>query len=299
MQKHITYGLLALASILTSLPLLMEAGATVPVYVTVSLLIAGSVYLFTSSNLLSGWMQTAWPLPTLIISQILLVPANSLAITALLFLLISLCASTYTLRFVNIPWLQINRLNLVTFTSLTMWPGLHSFPSLYPAAGLLTLSLMLLFSQHRIAMPELAARIFLLGLTSVAHPVMAVLPLLTGFTLFSVWPKRALITAIAGTALTIALYSYFPSAWLLLTYQNIIESFNTGTDSLAALALLTIVIVQSIYHWRWWPPVQHAAWILGTLLFILTLSGFSEYVSTALALPLITFTLLRPTYKHR
>ncbi len=292
MHKH-TLPLLIAASFFTSLPLALANNATP---LALGLMLAAqalAIYVITLPPASSRLMGSAWPFTGLMLA---LAVTQQPGIPTLL-LMLSLSFTAFVLRAGHMPWVQLNRFLLVTFTSLAMWPGATGFASPYPAAGLFILTLLMLLSQHRVGAAELTARILLLAAATLAHPVLTVLPALTGLTLMAVWPKRALAVALGGTAFTFALYQAYSAHWWGVIATSTFQTFTTGPEGLAALALLAIVAVQSIYHWRWWAAPQQLAWLLTTLFTILILSQATDATTLALTLPLITHTLLRPSYK--
>ena len=292
MQK--TFPLLVAASFLTSLPVALESTDSLIPLGLMLVAQALALHLITkpeAPRLLSG----AWPFTGLVLAMALTQPLD----IPDFLLMLTLCACTYVLRLTGMPWLQVNRFLLTTFTSLVMWPAASSFSTPYPAAGLFILTLLTLLSQHRVATLELTARIALLAVTTLVHPVLTLLPALTGLTLFAVWPKRALWVAGLGTALTVALYHQFSEHWWEVIASATLNSLMSGPQGLAALALLAIVLTQAVYHWRWWTAPQQLAWLLTTLFAILILSETTEPTTLALTFPLITHTLLRPNYKGK
>lgn len=278
------------------------------------LALTGALYAIMHSQCLKPWLNTPWPIAILISTLAFATLFNHQPIPTflptawnqlirplcnigLLHLLtpLSLAFTVWAMRITNHPWLQINRFALCLFTGLLMWPD--SAADL-PALGLLILSLTLLLTRQRISGPELAACVLLIATAATARSIFIYLPLLFGFSLVAVWPRRALQVTFGSLAL-LALFN--PT---LPTFPPI--DFTSPT-TIAATTLLLIVLIQSVYHWRWWPAHQHAAWGLGAPLFIVALSNLSETASLAHwygaiylapALPVITYTLLRPTFKH-
>ena len=315
MRKHL-FLLLAPMLAIPSLYSLAQA-LSIPAILATLLLNSAVLYTILHSNWLKPILNTPWPtsllVATLAISNVfnhqpiptflpsgwntLLQPLLAFGLIPLLTPL-TLAFTVWVMRTTNHPWLQINRFALALFTCVLMWPNAAAD---LPAIGLLILSLTLLLTRQRILWPELAACILLLAAAATSRAILIYLPLLMGFSLFAVWPKRGLTVALAGTAFSLLLNPTLP----------IIPSFDPMTFDpliLAPAILLTIVIIQSIYHWRWWPAPQHAAWGLGAPLMVIALSNLSETTSFALwygaiyltpALPVVTYTLLRPTYKNR
>lgn len=293
MQKN-AYAYLLAAAFLTSLPVALENTTSLFALGVVLLVQAIALRLIIQPEAPQAF-TTAWPFSMLVVAIAATQPADIPNFA----LLLTLCFSTYILLASNMPWVQVNRFLLTTFTSLVMWPAASSFSTPYPAAGLFILTLLMLLSQHRVANIELAARIALLSATTLIHPVLTLLPALTGLTLFAVWPKRALWVAVAGTALTIGLYEALSAHWWEVVAASTLDSLSRGPEGLAALALLAIVLVQAVYHWRWWTAPQQLAWLLTTVFAILILSETTEPTTLALTFPLITHTLLRPNYKGK
>ncbi len=251
--------------------------------------------------IIANWMKTPWPFPVLVILQTILCVVSGTGLQGLLTPVAFIWAVT-TLRHGNLPWLQINRFSLALYGCLLMWP---TTTSLLPALGLFIFTLVILFNQQRIRPEETAARTLILATTALAHPLLAALPAITGFSLLATWPKRAAFVAVAGTTISAAILTYLPQSQL--TAATLSELMPDTLTALTAVTLLAIVVIQSIYHWRWWPPYQHAAWMLGALTYTLTLAQLAETGSFAhwssaplltLALPLVVHTLLRPTYKR-
>lgn len=301
MQKHL-FALLCLVVFLPSLHSLGYTGSSISTMAMAATLTAAYLALVIYNPVVKNWLRTPWPLPIMVIAQCLLLAASGAGYSGLLTPLAFLFATT-TLRHSGLPWLQINRFNLSLYSCLLMWP---TTGSLLPALGLFLFTLVILFNQQRVKPEETTARTLLLAATTLAHPLLAVAPAIVGFSLLATWPKRAAFVAVLGTAVAVAILTYLPQSQL--TAQTLYELLPDPTTSLAAIALLTIVIIQSIYHWRWWPPYQHAAWMLGALTYTLTLPQLAQTGSFALwssaplltlALPLVVHTLLRPTYKHR
>lgn len=291
MQKN-AYTLLLAAAFLTSLPVALESTSSLFALGVMLLVQAIALRLIVQPEAPKA-LTTAWPFTALVLAISATQPADYPNFA----LLLTLCFSTYVLRASNMPWVQVNRFLLATFTSLIMWPAASSFSTPYPAAGLFILTLLMLLSQHRVANLELAARIVLLSATTLIHPVLTLLPALSGITLFAVWPKRAIAVAVAGTALTIGLYNALSAHWWEVVAESTLHSLLNGPEGFAALALLAIVLTQAVYHWRWWTAPQQLAWLLTTLFAILILSETTEATTLALTFPLITHTLLRPNYK--
>lgn len=284
-----------------------------PIIPAVLFITTTSLFTILHDTRLKDWLSTPWP-TYLMVAMLALIPAFTLptyripdtAWSAMLaplshFSLMPLLTSmavaltAFTMRSTNHPWLQVNRLILCLFTCLLMWPdGAADLPAL----GLVFLSLTLLLTRQRINMVELAATILLLAVAATARPIFLYVPLLMGFSLFAVWPKRALAVTAGSYALIAAFHPALPP----------LPTLNwADPTTLAATALLLIVLVQSLYHWRWWPAPQHAAWGLGTPALVIALQNLAENASFAhwqgaifltTALPVITYTLLRPTYKH-
>lgn len=237
------------------------------------------------------------PMPTFLPSgwNTLLSPLSHFGLLPLLTPLM-LAFTVFVMRATSHPWPQINKFALSLFTCILMWPdGAADLPAL----GLLILSLTLILTRQRLSYPELAAAILLLAAASTARSIFIYLPLLMGFALFAVWPKRAATVALAGTAFTFLLNPTLP----IIPFTECLAS----PSLLAAAVFLAIVIIQSLYHWRWWPAPQHASWGLGAPLMVIALSNLSETptisawyaaIYLAPALPVLTYTLLRPTYKQ-
>lgn len=293
MQKN-SYAFLLIASFLTSLPVALESTNSFFALGIMLLVQAIALRLIVQPEAPKS-LTTAWPFTALVLAISLTQPADMPNFA----LLLTLCFCTYILRSSNMPWVQVNRFLLTTFTSLVMWPAASSFATPYPAAGLFILTLLMLLSQHRVANLELAARIALLSATTLIHPVLTLLPALSGITLFAVWPKRAIAVTVAGTTLTLALYNQFSAHWWEVVAESTLHSLIDGPEGFAALALLAIVITQSVYHWRWWTAPQQLAWLLTTVFAILILSETTEPTTLALTFPLITHTLLRPNYRSK
>lgn len=264
--------------------------ATLPGFTTAwptSLLIA-ALALASACNCQSipTFLPSAW--------NTLLAPLHHTGLLPLLTPL-TLAFTVWVMRTTNHPWLQINKFTLALFTCLLMWPdGAADLPTL----GLLILSLTLLLTRQRIHWAELAACILLLATAATARSIFLYVPFLMSFALFAVWPKRALAVALGSAVLLFAFHPALPT----------LPTINLNSPStLTAVILLTIVTIQSLYHWRWWPAPQHAAWGLGAPALIIALSNLSETASLtawygaiylAPALPVITYTLLRPNFKN-
>ena len=314
MREKTTFWLLAPTIILPSLyPLAHMPLAVAPIFAILSLII---LYTTTQSTRLKPLLETPWPAHLILTGTALLAAHDNPAYptflpsgwntllyplihTGLLPLLtpLALAFTLFTLRSTNHPWLQINRFTICLFLGLLMWPTAGGQD--LPALGLLLLSLTVLFTRQRIQWPELAALILLLATASTARAIFIYLPLLMGFSLVAVWPKRGLAVALAGLAFMFALHPTLP---ILPATADLLNP-----TTLAALTFLLIVTIQSIYHWRWWPAPQHAAWGLGAPALVIALSNLAETASfphwygaiyLAPALPLVTYTLLRPTFKH-
>ncbi len=261
-----------------------------------------------------GSFSTPWPLALLIIALALSTTVNHQPVptflpTAWNQLIKPLCGvgllhlitplalgfAAWSMSITGHPWPQINKFALTLFTCLLMWPdGAADLPAL----GLLILSLSVLLTRQRISWPELGAIILLLAVASTARAIFIYLPVLISFSLLAVWPKRAMAVLIGSLSLLAGMNLTLPT-FPALNWMD--------PTTLAGLALLIIVTIQSIYHWRWWPMHQHAAWGIGAPMLVIALHNLSETPSFSLwygaiylapALPVITYTLLRPTYKH-
>ncbi len=301
MQKHL-FALLVTAGFLPSLYAVAYTGSSAPTMALAAVLTTGCLYLVIYNPMLKNWLRTPWPFPLMIIGQCLLMLAAKTGMSGILTPLAFMFAVS-TLRHSRLPWIEINRFSVSLHVCLLMWP---TTGSPLPALGLFIFTLVILFNQQRVRPEETAARTLLLAATTLVHPLLATLPAIAGFSLLATWPKRAAFVAVLGTAVATAILTYLPQSQL--TTATLYELIPDPTTALAAIALLTIVTIQSIYHWRWWPPYQHAAWMLGALTYTLTLPQLAQTGSFALwssaplltlALPLVVHTLLRPTFRNR
>ncbi|RYG60800.1 MAG: hypothetical protein EON60_05860 [Alphaproteobacteria bacterium] len=302
MQKN----LFALLCVVVFLPSLFALGQN-PLGGTLLIPMAAAVTvlylaLIMYHPVINQWLRSPWPFVVMVFGQLMLCLIAKTGLQGF-FTPLAFVFAICTLRQTRMPWLQVNRFSLSLYACLLMWP---TTGSLLPALGLFIFNIVILLNQHRVRPEETAARALLLGATALAHPLLVALPAIMGFSLLATWPKRAAFIAIFGTAISAAIVYYLPQSQL--TSATISQLLPDATTILAAASLLGIVIVQSIYHWRWWPPHQHAAWLLGTLVYVLTLaqlaqtSSFTLWSSApllTLALPLVVHTLLRPTYKNR
>lgn len=239
----------------------------------------------------------------------LVAPLTRLGLYGLLTPL-ALAFTVLSLRITNHPWLQTNRVTLALFSCLLLWELTVTGNDL-PAFGLLFLSTVLLLTRQRIGRAELIALTILLGSLATARIAFFYLPLLVGCSLVAVWPKRAITVGLGGTLLMAALHGGFyllsPDFYPPLHLLGRAQSLLTGEALYAALTFLTIVGIQSLYHWRWWTAPRHAAWGLGAPLLVLSLADLTQNAAFARwegatylipALPLVIYTLLRPTFKH-
>ena len=178
------------------------------------------------------------------------------------------------LRCTGHGWPHTNLFTLLT--ALAFLPAIALAHSFLPAWSLLAFGTIQLLTRHHITRLEKVTLTITLGALSGAYVLFAYLPLLTGLTLFAVWPKRATNVALWSTFIAFtthaAGYLLLPAAYIPLTAGTIPLH---GPALAAAIALTLIVLAQSLYHWRWWPPLQHATWFVATPLAILTFAALA------------------------
>lgn len=242
-----------------------------------------------------GWAGLVGPLSALGLYPLL----NALAVAIL----------AATLRATRHGWVQVNAVVVSLFSCLLLWE-LAAVGNDLPAWGMLFLATLLALSQPRLSNGAMLGLAALLGALCTARIAFFYVPVLVGFSLLAVWPRRALWVAGVGTVVMGGLHAafyvlnpaFYPPLHLLTRAQGMLH----GPALYAALMLLGVVGIQQLYHWRWWPPVVHAAWGLGTPLFILALAELAQHGDLGRwegatfwipALPVVIYALLKPNFK--
>ena|GEM_PF-5442419 len=212
---------------------------------------------------------------------------------------LGLLASVMAMRATGHGWKRTNLFTIIT--ALLLLPAVVLATNPLPLWGLLTFSVVLLFTRHHIGRVEMAALTLLLGALASGYMLFCYLPLMLGFSLFAVWTKRATYVALWGSFIMFVFHAagylllpatYQPSAYLATPFLGL------SATTIAALAIVLVVVAQSLYHWRWWPPLRHAAWLLGAPLAVLTLTALIPLGHPPLWQTLLLLTPIVPFLVH-
>jgi hypothetical protein len=196
----------------------------------------------------------------------------------------ALCFAIWALRRVKISWPILNLLTLGWASSLAVWE-LAAVGNDLPSFGLVLLGVLALLAQPRLSFNALLLLAVVVGCLATARISFFYLPLLLGFALLAVWPKRALWVALLGFA-TMALWhgSFFilnPQAYPPLHLLVRGETLISGAAWAGVFGVLGVTGVAMLYHWRWWNPYVHTALGLGVPLGVLATAELASHGSLA------------------
>jgi hypothetical protein len=277
------------------------------------------------------WLGTAWPLALLVVAQCgvalagtqVPVTYGSLANTTLwpltlwggggLALPVVTLLAAGALRHTRHSWLHINQVMLCLFASPATWFVGVNTPALL-VWGLAALAITLLLAQPRLSRVETLSLTLLCGILAGAFPLAVPFPLFVAIGLAAVWPTRALTLLCGVGAILLAQNSLppmaaegaFPGSLSQLIPTMFAPIWAAGAVSrVVATGCLITVGVLLTYHWRWWPPVAHTAWGLGTLTLLVALGNLASagvdasfpLTGLVLALPIVIYTLLKPNFR--
>lgn len=139
-------------------------------------------------------------------------------------------------------------------------------------AGLLVLWAAVRLANPRIDWPESLLLALLLGQAALLTPAAALAPLWVALGLSAVWPVRALVVFGLGAVVALAGtqdYLLWPT----------LQPLGSPALMLTGGAVLAMVLVYQLYHWRWWPPLQQVLVGLSATTLLLVSSGLGTLPS--------------------
>lgn len=180
-----------------------------------------------------------------------------------LFFPSTLALAFWCLRSCGTDWPTLNRFAVLLASSLLVWE-LAAVGSDYLPFVMLVLVATLLLKQPNLHRFGLIGIIFLTGLLATFRIVFIFLPLLVGFSLLALFPRRALAVALGGLTLALTVQvvflllnpSSYPPLSLLLQKANAIFSFEGLTMAIAVCVATAMVM---LVNWRTWRPITHLA----------------------------------------
>lgn len=233
-----------------------------------------------------GWMALASPLSLLGLQPLMTPLALAFAIGAL--------------RKAGHGWGLISAFTLLYLSSLGVWE-LAIVGNDLPSWGLMVLGTIALLGMPRLPNKAVYGLALLVGTLATARAPFFYVPLLIGFSLFAVWPKRGLTVAGVGM-LTLAAWH---GAFYLINaghYQPLHlvgrgEALLSGANLIAALGVLGVTGLSMLYHWRWWPPQTQVALGLGVPFAVLSaaelalVGSFAKWEGATFLLPALPIAL--------
>ncbi|WP_433929691.1 hypothetical protein AB3662_38485 [Sorangium cellulosum] len=186
--------------------------------------------------------------------------------------MLALAATVLALRFTQHGWSRTNTLILSLFSFALLWE-LAATGNDLPTWGLLVLCAALVLEQPRISKGLLVALTALLGCLATARMAFFYVPLLIGFSLLPVKPRRAVVVAVGGTAIALLLHAVFwrmnPPRYPPLHLMGQARWLLSGSSLIVALGFLGVVAAWMLRRWRAWPPPLHLAWGPGAPMLVL------------------------------
>ena len=185
----------------------------------------------------------------------------------------------FALRRAKMSWAMLNLITLAWASSLAVWE-LSTVANDLPMFGLVLLGVVAMLAQPRIPLPTLLFLAVVVGCLATTRISFFYLPFLVGFSLFAVWPRRALWVAIVGGLTMLAWHSGFywlnpqgyPPFHLLGRGENLLG----GPALIGVLGVLGVTGIAMLYHWRWWNPYVHVALGLGVPLGVLSFAELAN-----------------------
>lgn len=197
---------------------------------------------------------------------------------------LALSTTVLALRFTRHSWSHTNAFALAVFSCVLLWE-LAAVGSDLPAWGLLVLCAVLVLERPRLPRAGLVALSALLGCLATARISFSYLPLLVGFSLLSVQPRRALTVAVGGSAAALLLHAVFwqlnPLFYPPLHLVSRAQGLLSGASLYMALGFLGVVAAWMLHRWRSWPPPVHLAWGLGAPMLVMAVAELGEHGSLA------------------
>ncbi|WP_437777613.1 hypothetical protein [Sorangium sp. So ce1097] len=210
-------------------------------------------------------------------------PLSALGAYALISAL-ALSATILALRSTQHGWSRTSTFVLALSSCALLWE-LAAIGSDLPAWGLLVLCAALVLERPRVSPVLLAALTALLGCLATARIAFSYLPLLVGFSLLAVRPRRALVVAVGGSATALLLHAAFwrhdPLFYPPLHLMGQARGLLSGPWWVVALVFLGVVAARMLYRWRSWPPSLHLAWGLAAPMLVLAAADLSQRGSLA------------------
>lgn len=192
---------------------------------------------------------------------------------------LALAATVLALRFTQHGWSQTNTFVLALFSCVLLWE-LAAIGSDLPAWGLLVLCAALVLEQPRVSPGLLVVLTALLGCLATARIAFSYLPLLIGFCLLPVKPRRALVVAVGGSATAALLHAVFwrinPLFYPPLHLMGQARGLLPGSSLVVALGFLGAVAARMLHRWRAWPPSLHLAWGLAAPMLVLAVADLLQ-----------------------
>lgn len=167
------------------------------------------------------------------------------------------------------------------FACLLLWE-LAAVGNDLPLWGLLLVCAVVLLGRPRLPYWGLPALVLLVGMLATARVAFFYLPVLVGFSLFAVWPRRAVAVALGGSAVMAALHGAFwwwggGAVYPPLHLVGRAEGLLAGPTLYGAGLFLLLVGIAMLYHWRWWAPPVQVACGLGAPLLVLALAELNQH----------------------
>lgn len=197
---------------------------------------------------------------------------------------LALLAAVLALRSTQHGWVRTNTFVLALSSCALLWE-LAAIGSDLPAWGLLVLCAALVLERPRVSPGLLAALTALLGCLATARIAFSYLPLLVGFCLLAVRPRRALIVAVGGSVTALLLHAAFwqlnPLSYPPLHLMGQARGLLSGPWLVVAMLFLGAVAARMLHRWRSWPPSLHLAWGLAAPMLVLAAADLSQRGSLA------------------
>jgi hypothetical protein len=167
----------------------------------------------------------------------------------------------WCLRSLGHDWLTLNQFILLLGSSLCIWELAFTGSDYLPFI-LLTLVVTQLLQKSDLRTLEVAGLVLLVGLLATFRIVFFYLPLLVGFSLCNVRPRRAAAIAFGSLFLCLA----FQVGFFLLnrTSYSPLELFQGKTEATfsretfgVAIAICAVTGIAMLINWRSWRPITH------------------------------------------
>ena len=178
-----------------------------------------------------------------------------------LFFPATLALALWCLRSLGHDWLTLNQFTLLLASSLCIWELAFTGSDYLPFV-LLTLVVTQLLQKSDLRTLEVAGLILLAGLLATFRIVFFYLPLLVGFALSNIRPRRAVAIAFGSLSLCLA----FQVGFFLLNRTSyapleLLQSKTEATFSPAtlgiAMAICAVTGIAMLVNWRSWRPITH------------------------------------------